>query len=184
MSGVNSNFQRFYRKLQDQKASALASVAGWSSERLNLPAGPGEWSTLDVLDHVVKVENAWVGAVGANLAGNRSVTLWNRIAGFMVICITRSPMRVKVPAGAASRVLPEPTDLATITKDWATARQEMGRVLHEISGGQLRCGVFKHPVSGWMTASQSLNFLCAHLRHHVYQLERLERKTRREMGRV
>ena len=72
-------------------------------------------------------------------------------------------------------VFPSETDLEEISSRWIAVRQDISGLLQSLESQQLRCGLFRHPVSGWMTISQTLAFTSAHLRHHVYQVERLKK---------
>jgi len=83
--------------------------------------------------------------------------------------------RVKVPP-AALTVLPEviTDDASSIATHWEQVRGEMGILLQSLQPNQLGRGLFRHPVSGWMTMRQAIAFLSAHLRHHGYQIDRLK----------
>jgi uncharacterized damage-inducible protein DinB len=164
--------------LQRRKRAVLFGLSAWSEERLCLQPAPASWSALDVLDHLLKVEQGWLDAVRSNLPDGHPVALRDRLGAWAVLCVMRSPMRVKVP-DSASQVLPEKAaDLSLITQQWQAAREEMAQLLTDLSPKQLRCGLFRHPVSGWMAIRQALAFLSAHLQHHGYQLRRIQRATR------
>jgi len=133
---------------------------------------------LDVLDHLVKVEEALLEAAHEQLPNGIPVTFKDRVGAFFVISVMRSPMRVKVPT-SATMVLPEATtDSHDTAKRWSEVREQMANLLRSLQPEQLRTGLFRHPVSEWMTMANALAFLSAHLRHHEYQLNRLNSATR------
>ncbi len=175
---MTSNLQRSFERLESQKAAFLAETSLWSAERLHFRPAHSSWSALDVIDHLVKVEQALVRAVRSSLPHGHPQQVKERVGALLVFLVMRSPIRIKVPASAGS-VLPEITaDPILIVRQWDDLRIEMEDLVKGLLPAQLRCGLFRHPVSGWMTMSQALAFLSAHLRHHGYQLTRLERATR------
>jgi uncharacterized damage-inducible protein DinB len=153
-----------FKTLQEKTKTLLAYVQPWTSEQLTFRPAPNSWSTLDVLDHLSKVEQNILNAIKLNLPHGQAIPLKDRIAGTFI----------KVPPG--SKVHPDPTPhLPTITQRWTKAQNEMAELLTTLSPSQKQTGLFQHPVSGWMTISQTLDFLHAHLRHHEYQLATIKR---------
>ena len=175
---MTRELERRFERLERQKAALLSGISIWSTARLRFQPDPASWSVLDVLQHLVKVEEAFLRAVGANLPHGRALTLKDRVGALAVLGVMRSPIRVKVPARAAT-VAPEATeDLPLLTVHWDQAREKLGQLLNVLSPEQFCRGLFRHPVSGWMSVPQGLAFLSAHLRHHEYQVDRLEKASR------
>lgn len=159
--------------LTRQKKGMLRQLSGWSEAQLSFRPNPTQWSALDMLDHLVKVEKAAHAAVFKNLPRGHPITLKDRLGAQAVFAVMRSPIRVKVPA-AASVVLPEQTaDLPKIEAHWNNVRQEILELLNSLQPPQFQVGLFRHPVSGWMTITGALTFLSVHLKHHEYQLDRI-----------
>ena len=175
---MSPSIQPQFEKLQRQKQAVLSGLSAWSIERLQFRPAPANWSTLDVLDHLVKVEEGWIDAVRANLPDGHPVRFRDRLGAWAVYCVMWSPLRVKVPDSAAQTLPNETGNLSLMTGKWQVTRDEMAQLLAGLSLKQLRSGLFQHPVSGWMTMPQAIQFLSAHLRHHGYQVSRLEQKTR------
>ena len=175
---MTPGLQQWFERLERQKRVVLSDLSRWSESAIRYRPEPAAWAALDVVDHLVKVEKASLEGINNQLPNGVPVTLKNRIGGLLVISVMKSPMRIKVPA-SVSMVLPQsPTDQAEIARHWDEVRAEMGDLLRSLQPSQLRCGVFQHPVSGWMTMPQAMAFLSAHLRHHGYQLRRLKNATR------
>jgi hypothetical protein len=111
--------------------------------------------------------------VKAKLLNGTARGLRDRIGAIFTIGLMLSPMRVKAPASATA-ILPQTTeDPAETALRWKEVRTEMADLLGRLRTDQLGCGLFRHPVSGWMTIQQALTFLSAHMQHHIYQLNRL-----------
>ena len=175
---MSPDLGRSFEKLERQKAAVLAEIAAWSAARLRFQPEAPSWSALDVLDHLLKVEHAVISAVQASLPDGQPVRLKNRLRAWVVIGVMRSPLRVKVPS-SATRVWPgKSLDPSLIAPRWNAKREQMASLLETLSPAQLRRGLFRHPVSGWMTMPQAMAFLCAHLGHHGRQLARLKHASR------
>jgi len=167
--------QQWFDRLERKKKGVLGEVRGYSAEELRFRPGVGEWSAIEVLDHLAKVERGLVDRVRRELPEGNPVTLKDGVGARMVILVMKSPMRVKVPR-AAKVVLPEAlASLAEVEERWSEGRKEMSELLERLGAEHLKRGLFRHPVSGWMTIAQALEFLVAHMGHHDGQLRRLKR---------
>lgn len=185
---------RRFEILEQQKRAVLSTAAGLSAAQLCFRPSPAEWCALDVLDHLVKVEEAALGAVQEQLPGGARISWKDRAGGVFITMLMLWPIRIKVPAGASmvipdiviadieipSAPLPDTTALLSdIAATWSGVRERVAVLLGTLQPEQLRVGLFRHPVSGWMSIARGLTFLSAHLRHHEYQLNRLKSKLRK-----
>ena len=160
--------------LRTQTTALLSRIQPWSRAQHNFRPNLNDWSALEVLDHLSKVEQSILGALKSNLPQGHVVSLKDRVGGMIVNLVMRSPLKVKVPPGA--KVFPDAEpDLPAISRRWTEAQSEMAELLNSLSTTQRQVGLFHHPRSGWMTIGQTLSFLSAHMRHHEYQLARIAR---------
>jgi hypothetical protein len=159
------------RGLEEQKMAMLRGVSAWPVELLGTPPGNGRWSALQVLDHVVRVEMGISAEVVRGLGDPQRIGIRDRAGFIFVEQVLRSRRKVKVPA-AVPKVLPgEGLELQEITVRWDRTRVELARLACVADG--CHGGVFKHPVSGWMSFEQVLRFCSVHMAHHEFQLERI-----------
>ncbi len=170
--------QDLFAKLEREKQAMLSELTAWPMERISLRPGPTEWSALDVLDHLIKVEIAFLRSVREHLPNGHPITTRGRLQTILVISLMKSPLRVKVPA-ALKMVLPDrEADPSGMAARWSLVRSDIGSLLQSLQPEQLRCGLFRHPVGGWMAIPNALAFLSAHLSHHRYQIRRIEAAVR------
>lgn len=132
-----------------------------------------------MLDHVVKVEASVLRNMRNNLSAANKVTFRDRIGCWFVLGVMRSWVRVKVPAAARGVVPSDEMNPLLVNTRWLATRRGLSEVLKSVSASQLRCGVFRHPVSGWMTLPNTMAFLNAHLSHHLHQFARLKQASQR-----
>lgn len=167
--------QARFEKLERQRSEVLSGLALWPEDRLVYKARDGAWCALEIVDHLVRVEHATLERMPELLPQKLPVTLREQVGAFAVRCVMLSPLRIKVPGGAASTLPVSPGSLPQVDAEWQRVRAEMQVFLERCLPAQLACAAIRHPVSGSLTLGQTLDFLSAHLRHHTYQLGRLKR---------
>ena len=162
-------------QLDAQKGSMLTYVGEWPAEWLGVRPAADSWSALEVLDHVVRVEAGITRAAMAGMKEPHPLGVRDRLGFLMVERIFLSRYRVKVP-GVVAQVLPgRNLELGEIGVRWESARREFLRLTEECAATGVRGGLFRHPVSGWMSFEQVLRFFSVHLVHHQYQLQRIRK---------
>ena len=159
--------------LERQKVEILGRVKDWSTDGLAYRPAPEEWSATEVIDHLAKVEQGILAAVRRGMLTPQSVGATDRLRSFLIYLLFRTRARVRVPR-AAAEVLPDRrAELAAVVTRWDATRAELLALVNEVDAGALNAGVFRHPVSGWMTLPQVLRFFSVHMHHHEFQLQRI-----------
>jgi hypothetical protein len=156
----------------------LAQVGSWSPARQAFRESPASWSAIGVLDHLVKVDRGVLANIRHHLPNGRSVKLKHEIYRVLVFGTLVLPTRVGQPAGAGPIEPDADADLGMVTDQWKEVRAEMSQLLESLRPEQFRCGLFRHPISGYMNISRTMQFLFAHMFHHRYQLSRIRRASR------
>lgn len=175
---VTPLLRRLFERLTRQKETLLSGLSGLSHAELTWRPEPGVWCALDIVDHLVKVEECFINEIEDNLSLKMPVAPIDRFRAYGIFSVMLSPMRVGVP-GSAARMLPGATSSLTQLADrWTDVRIKLAKRLALLAPGEMLFGVLRHPVSGWMDVRLSLVFLSAHLHHHTYQLKRLRKSFR------
>jgi uncharacterized damage-inducible protein DinB len=163
-----------FRLLQRQKGAFLNDLATWDPAQLRLCCKPGSWSALQVLDHIIRTERGILAEMQQNVRQCDRVPLVHRVTSDLLILLMRSPARVKVPGLVSRVILPgNEVDLPELTTAWNDSQSQLEKWANELRGNQTRFAGFRHPVSGWMSVLQAIQFLAAHVLHHRYQLRRI-----------
>ncbi len=160
-------------QLEVQKAALLSGVDGWSPQRLaHRPAG-GCWSASQVFDHLVTTEERILDAAQRGFRQPHRIGVSDRVRTIFLRKVFESDRRVKVPA-SATQVLPAPSpSMEDVCARWQAVRHELAVFHGQFSPAQLRRGIFKHPVGGWMALPDVVEFFYVHMLHHRFQLDRL-----------
>ncbi len=164
--------QRRLTRMDRQRTALLEELARLPGGQLGFRPAPESWSTLEVLEHLVRVEEAVV-LRASQLPASRSLRQGVRAAGSMVLLriVLRAGIRIKVPSKA---VLPQgKATLPELRERWDRVRNKLEAVLADQSRPDLRRPMMRHPLCGWLTPIQTLTFLERHVTHHTRQLGRI-----------
>jgi hypothetical protein len=171
---MHHELERRLAALDDWKGALLSSLSVESEERLAFrPEGSG-WCALEVVQHLVLVEESVLGYARKKLlAPPQPVSLLDRAKLGLLLGLMRSPVRVPAPI---RQVVPdEVVPLPRISASWKTVRGELGALLSSLAAERRKALFFRHPVSGPLDPAGTLDFIDAHARHHEAQLRRIRR---------
>lgn len=162
-----------FSRMEEQKRALLDELSRWTPERLAFQPRAGEWSALQMLDHLIRTEREILLVVYKNEHQLHEYGIIDRLRNRMLVALFRTKSKVKVPK-TASLVLPgELTELPILSAEWhsirATLAGNIDRLIHDSFGKAM----FRHPVAGWMSMQAVLDFLSVHLVHHGFQLDRI-----------
>lgn len=162
-----------YDRLGEQKAQFLGALEGLSAEQQSFRAKPDAWNMVQVGHHVVIAEQRTADSIKKHRgirSGKRG--LHHRVGNMLLWGVLKTGIRVKNPVPEAA---PDPDiELGGLVELWEQARTNLEDVLSEVKERGLQYAAYKHPIAGPFTVQDSLEFLVAHLDHHLRQLERIQ----------
>lgn len=158
--------------LERRTRNLLSQLAALEPEQLAFRPRPDAWSLLGVADHLARSEREVVRSLEKGLPeGLSRRRLRHRLAYRAVMGVMASPLKVKAPIPT---IVPQgDRPLEEIEAEWGEARRRLGEGLEAIPEAELDRPVMAHPVAGPLPPAQTLDFLDAHLRHHLRQVDRL-----------
>jgi uncharacterized damage-inducible protein DinB len=160
-------------RLARLRQAVLAEANGLSGEELVHRPETGAWSVLDVVEHLVRVEEAilsrvrkrdprtWREAVRARLA------LVLISASFVIGRRFRVPVQAVVPLGGVT--------LMDLGGRWEAAQAALRRTLEDFGPADYARPLMRHPFLGLLTPVETLTFLVRHTAHHRRQIARIRR---------
>ena len=151
-----------FRSIEAQKAEMLRYVETLTDEERNQNLTPAEWSPLQVMEHIVSVEEL---TTAAGLQSNARVLL----KGHIFITLGGGLMRLCARSGLRTPTLPvfEPSgehDFQTIKQRWDEATNALAPKL--VSVTRETQPFVMHPVAGPLSARQFFELLDVHLAYH------------------
>lgn len=160
--------------LEERTESFLAELKQWPAEQRTRCSAAGGWCALQVLDHLVKTEEEILVAARAGASSPHALGIRDRLGSQFLMKVFQTDRRVKVPS-SAKMVMPGPVcSFEELCDRWRRTRADFKDFVSQLSGDQLRLGIFRHPVAGWMGVAQMIDFFWVHVVHHEFQLRRLQ----------
>jgi hypothetical protein len=157
-----------WRRLEREREAVLASLAGQDDVQLRFRPAPDAWSSRDVVEHLVLVEEL----VGSRVGKATGPTGWRGRLALQIMRVA-STMRARVRAPLPA-ILPTGDDpLPLLAARWSQARARLHAHLVTLDTHGLGQPLLRHPVAGPLSAPQGLDFLSLHITHHRRQLQRI-----------
>lgn len=168
---MQHDLERRLDDMDDWKDALLGSLAIESAERLAFRPEGKSWCALDVVQHLVLVEEGVVGYARKKLqAPPQPVPGLDRAKLALLALVLRSPLRFRAPVPA---VIPEETfPLAELSTRWEKVRGELREVLGSLPEERRRTLLFRHPAGGALDPAGTLLFIEEHAKHHDTQIRR------------
>jgi hypothetical protein len=163
-----------FENLESRKERFVTTLEALSPEQLDYRSDPKAWTPVQVGHHVVLAEQRTANSIKKH-RGIRSgkPSLRYRVGNAMLWLVFKTGLRVKNPVPEAAP--DDDIDLARLLEAWDTARGDLEAVLAETKERGLEYAAFNHPIGGPFNVEQALEFLVAHLDHHLRQLDRIQR---------
>ena len=165
--------QKLFAKIESHRREIIAEADRLTAEQLTFRPAPNAWSALDVLEHLVKVEEAIAARVRPREPRSPLETVRTKAAiGIMrVLFVARSRIRVPVQA-----ILPlGGVTLSDLAGRWEAAQAALRERLETFGPEDWSRPMMRHPLIGRLTPAESLDFIHWHMGHHQRQIARIRR---------
>jgi DinB superfamily len=170
---MNGRTRRLFDRITLQRQTVLDELAGLGPEQLAFRPEPGSWSVLDVLEHLVRVEEGIMSRIR-----KRDPRTWGeavRTRGALELMSLyyligrrfRVPIETVMPLGGVT--------LSDLGARWEAAQATMRGVLEGFGPDDFRRPMMRHPMLGRLTPVETLSFICRHIAHHRRQIARIRR---------
>ncbi|WP_266205805.1 DinB family protein [Pontibacter kalidii] len=164
---MNPKLESQYLRLEESRNRLLDELAGLDGNQLNTAPAPGKWSINQHVAHLVLVEERALDNIRYKLQRQeelQDISLAQEAKALMLKLALYSGRKFKAPAIVAS--VPEACHLPELRQQWDQARFELEDELTAFPQQLLEKGIFKHPITGYLTIGQTLSFLQDHFIHH------------------
>ena len=161
-----------YEILESLKVSLIRNITNLSQEQLRNRPSPGSWNLIELVTHLMYVENYALNQLKDHLGKKIKKSVIDRIRFFVVRRILSLNIKVKVPIKAV-----DPSDCDTHLEKtfskWTQCRLDLRKIINNFSNDDFKYCYFYHPYAGRFTLNDGLIFLIDHWRHHQRQLDNL-----------
>lgn len=171
---MNPELESRWQQLQDAKQTIEAIIKNATCDPHCQPTGA--WSMAQVIEHLLASEGGTL-----NYMRKKSSSGWESLEeataehhekSRAINARLASDERYKAPD-----VLPEPVNAESIDalfQKWNALRDDLRAFLLTIDSAHFHKLVFRQPAAGMLTTLHALEFMEAHARHHIPQLERIQ----------
>lgn len=171
---VNSLLEQHFNRLEQQRTELINILKENSAAQLVSSPAPGKWSVLQILTHLYASEKLSINyikkkSLGIQAVGNAG--LRQSLLMPILKISQRLPFRFKAPKVVVENT-PEPLPLEQLIDQWSLLRLELKVHLENVSDGNLKKLVYKHPFAGRLSLPQAMQFFAEHINHHQPQIKK------------
>ncbi len=167
--------QKKFAALESRRKKILNQLKTLPQNHLAVKPGSDKWSIIEVIQHLVLVEQQIVTQADRKpLNLDSSPTARSREALEMVIEILEKDIRVDVPS--ASMEPDGQITLAALRTQWKESRVQLCRFFQHLNKESVDAAVFSHPVAGSLNALDMLDLANVHTDYHMRQIEGIQRQ--------
>lgn len=157
-------------RLVRRRQELMAEADRLTAEQLTFRPAPNAWSALDVIEHLVKVEEAIASRVRPREPRRLVEAVRAKAALGIMTVLFALRGRVKVPIQA---ILPlGGVTLHDLATRWEVAQAALRERLEQFGPGDWSRPMMRHPLIGPLTPAEGLRFIYRHMGHHRRQMER------------
>ncbi len=164
-------FKKF-QSLQKSKNDLLSRISDLSTAQLNTPQIEGKWSIAQVLYHVYLAEKLslqYMKKKTSDLSQVKPSGVKEAFKSILLQITLRLPIKFKAPKAIADS-LPEEIEWNDFLLNWGDTRDELYKFIEWLPQEALNKSIFRHPRTGMMSMTQTIDFYRAHFNHHVPQV--------------
>lgn len=170
---MHSELAKRWNKLQESKLQMESILASANCDPHFQP--DGTWSMAQVIEHLLASEGGTLGYMKKKSSGGwdslEEANEEHHAQSNAINARLESAERYKAPD-----VLPEPgntVSMEELLSRWNLQREELFQFLATIDSAHFNKLVFRQPAAGMLSILHTLEFMDAHLRHHIPQIERI-----------
>jgi len=165
--------RRLLDRIDRQRGALLAEVDELGPEQLVFRPSEGSWSALDVVEHLVRVEEAIVSRIKKREPRTWREAVRGRVSLELISIYFLLGRRFKAPAQA---ILPQGgATLGDLGTRWAAAQEAMRRTVDGFGPEDFARPMMRHAILGLLTPMEALTFIHRHIAHHRRQIARIRR---------
>ncbi|MDA0195989.1 MAG: DinB family protein [Bacteroidetes bacterium] len=164
-----------YGELENDNAVIMSELSHLSDEAFHFKPNEHSWSSAQVLNHLIATETGTLQYIRKKMkyGGIPAVGFSSKVRTMAMKALLYSAIRFKIP-----QALSQPTSegsMDSINSNWLNLRKDWKEFLENFPTDHLSKGVFKHPIFGRLSISQTIDSLIAHQAHHKKQLIRIRK---------
>jgi len=178
---MDSSLQPIFDILQKSMIDLLEEVKDQPDSVLNTPSENGGWSVLQIMYHMVLVEEYSLKYVKKKLSFGQEIPkagMKGYLRGIYLRNMFRIPFKVDAPQAVNESNMPEEIRFWEVLKKWKDSRVDLEEFLDNLPSDLLKAELWKHPLVGKMTLKNMLYFFELHFKRHRKQLNKVMKQVK------
>ena len=174
---MHSEIKTQWEKAEKARLQMLQMIAKSTEPQRQYIPGEDKWNMINVAQHLIQAETSVLHQLLKYGDGKgKKANIISGIRSMLTTMLLQSPAKIKVPKKAREAFKPfEKQDYDSVKNEWDKLRNEMEKWAEKYPESKADRYVFKHPVSGLLTPTQTFRFLKDHIDHHIKQIERIKK---------
>ena len=168
------DIQEQHDRLKLKLATLLQRLDSLTGEKLSFKAGPGKWSIIEVIEHLVIAEKGLLEQLSTNIPDSTLDPDAKTPEKYrIVIKVMERDIEVDVPHESL-----EPHGriaLEDLLNQWNDIRKKLQDLLAELEPAKKDDPVFRHPYAGPLDIADTLQFFEVHFDNHMRHIDRILR---------
>lgn len=170
MSILPKQLDPYWKILEEDRISILASIARLDSAQLALKPDPDSWCILEVIEHLKRVDGQILTAIEQSV-DSKKISLKDKLYYLALLIAMEVPFKFRAPRSTTPKEIPASLDL--LTSQWNQTRKEWFNYLKQAPATAMDHSAFSHPRAGNLTLPQTLKWMGRHQQRHHRQIKRL-----------
>jgi DinB superfamily len=165
--------RKLLARVETHRREIIAEADRLTADQLTFRPAPNAWSALEVLEHLVKVEEAIAARVRPREPRGPLETVRAKAALCLMRVLFVARRRIRVPV---QTILPlGGVTLSDLAGRWEAAQAVLRERLETFGAEDWSRPMMRHPLIGRLIPAESLNFIHWHMGHHQRQIARIRR---------
>ena len=172
----NVKNQKRFMRMELKKINLLALINRLDVEELRLKQNEYSWSITQVLEHLIIVER---GVLLHFLKrppklSTYTLKLSNKFQFLLLRITLLGPFKLSIPKNVQAIQPKGISSVKELITEWADIRVQFAKLVQELPFNN-KISAFPHPLSGYISAPQTLTFIADHIAHHTKQVIRIKK---------
>ncbi len=166
--------EKHFLVMEESRHELLGRLKNFTHEQLSFRPAVNAWSMLEVIQHVMLVEQAFLRQAEADFESIPGKLKFHPVIGSVIVwAVFAFNLRVKMPIKGIAPAGAAPLD--QLVPRWEEKRTALKNYLETVDPKMIGRPIFVHPISGPLNIVRGVQFLKNHFHHHVDQIERIQR---------
>ena len=174
---MDSKIEKQFAKFEADRNQLIQYLNSIDPNVLTQKPNPSTWSVVQVISHLIKVEEGTMRYIRKKLSFNpelKKAGILNAVRSFIINTSLAIPSKAKAPA--ALEETSNKVSYQEAISQWEACRGNMKTLFEELTETELGAAVYRNPLVGKISIYQQVSFLQKHYERHLKQINNIIQK--------